>query len=418
MRRKIYKIIACFITAGALSVSNSFAQGIEETVKIVPVRTTSDYTEAKLSKEASIVDLSIANAREDIYKKDVKRAKEALQKALKGINIIDNLRPTKKIINHIEIAKKHLDYESTQEVGQDLIPIAYDINQLTFAMPTQAAQKHLNNAKKAIMHGDKKNAKKELSAIQRTVSITGLYLPVNETKAYIGRALKYLDLGDLKQADAVLKKADNNLIIISLTGVRPVAKAKKSFYKAMVDYAHGEYVKSKEDLYQSELWLNKATHSSDATTRNEAKKLKKEAEILRSHLSKKTTDTEAKLDALWAQSKALSQKDADSIASKYNSSKKEAAIKSDLLDARLHLEYAEIKQFVYGTKKGIDEELQKARASLKNASQYANAKTAASIKVVDKSIDSLEQDSKNGVVDTKAKYNEVRIKMDKLIHKF
>jgi cellobiose-specific phosphotransferase system component IIA len=418
MDKTIHKLIACSIIVSTLLVSGSFADEVDESVKVVLVKSVSAYTQAELSRDAAKVMLSVANAREDIYHKDVKQAKEALQKALVQIKIIDNLRPTKAIIEHVEVAKKHLDYEATQEVGQDLIPIAYDINQLALLVPTKNAQKHLANAKKAIALGDKKGAKKELEALEKAVNITVLYLPVNETKENIYKALTALDLGKLKQANSLLKKAENSLVIMSVASVRPVAKAKKSFYNAMVDYSHGEYVKAKEDLHQSELWLDKAMHSLDTKTRDEAKKLKEKTSFLENNLSKSTTDAEAKIHALWAQSKVLSQKDADSIASKYNSSKKEVAIKSDLLDAKLHVEYAEIKQFVYGTKKDVNEELQKAKVSLKKASQYADAKTATSIKVVDTSIDKLEKDTKESSADIKAKYNQVRIKIDKLIHQF
>ena len=418
MNRMIHKLIVCSLVASTFLVSNTFADEIDESVKVVPTRTASAFTQAELSKEAAKVALSVANAREAIYHKDAKGAKADLQKALTEIKVIDNLRPTQAIIDHVRVAKKHLDYESTQEVGQDLIPIAYDINQLTLSTPTKNAKKHLANAKKAIASGDKKGAKKELVALEEAVNVTGVYLPVNETKANIYKALQALNASNLKQADTVLKKAENSLVIMSVTSVRPVAKAKKSFYDAMVDYSHGEYAKAKEDLHQSELWLDKAMHSSDAKTRDEAKKLKDKTSALKNNLSKHTVDAKAKINALWAQSKALSQKDAQSIASKYNHSKKEVAIKSDLLDAKLHVEYAEIKQSIYGTKKEINAELEKAKGSLKKASQYADANTVASIKVVDKSIDGLEQDSKDGVVDTKAKYNDVRIKMDKLIHQF
>lgn len=401
MNKAIHKLIACSVIASTLLVFSSFADEINENIKVVPLRSTSSFTQAELSRDAAKVTLFIANARGDIYHKDAKRAKEALQKALMEVTAIENLRPTKAIIDHITVAKKHLDYESTQEVGQDLIPITYDIDQLTLSMPTKNAKKELANAKKAIASGDKKGAKKDLITLEETVNVTGLYLPVDETKADIYKALSALGLGDLKQANSALKKAENNLVIMSVTTVRSISRAKKSFYKAMVDYSHAKYAKAKEDLHQSELWLDKAIHSTDAKTRDEAKKLQEKTSSLKKHLSKSTIGTKAKIKALWAQTKALSQKDMDSISSKFNSSKKQMEMKSDLLDARLHVRYAQIKQYIYGTNKEVSEELQKAKVSLKKASQYADAKTAASIKVINTSIDNLKKDGKNGNADAK-----------------
>lgn len=359
--------------------------------------------------------LDIANARGDIYNKNTKKAKNDLQKAISHINIIDNLRPTDEIINHVKVAKKHLQYESTQEVGQDLIPIAYDINQLTFAMPTQNAREHLKNARKALSLGNKKEALKELSSLEEAVSITGLYLPVNQTKAYIYQALKELKLNNLQKADTILKKAEHNLVVISITGIKPIEKAKKSFYRAMVDYSHGAYAKSKEDLHNSALWLNKAMHSSNKKVRQEAKKLKEKTNTLKNELSGKTLHAKAKLHELWAESKALSERDINSVSNKFSSFKKQSKFKTDLLDARLHLEYAKARQFIYGTKQETKSELNKASLDLKKASKYSDAKTKKSLQIIEKSINNLKENISNKSDIAKKKYEVLKTKITNLL---
>jgi len=66
----------------------------------------------------------------------------------------------------------------------------------------------------------------------------------------------------------------------------------------------------------------------------------------------------------------------------------------------------------------MNEELDKAKVSLNKASQYADAKTAASIKAIDASISKLKKDTKNSVADVKEQYDAVKTKMNKLIHQF
>ncbi len=199
--------------------------------------------------------------------------------------------------------------------------------------------------------------------------------------------------------------------------VTPMETAKKSLYQAMVDYTHGEYAKAKEDLNKSEKWLDKAMHSSDATVKSEAKKLKDKATELKGNLSKDTVDAKGKLEALLADSKALSAKSLNTLLSKYDQSKKTVALKADLLDAKLHLEYAKTKQFIYGTKADVKDELNKAKTSLQKASKEADAKTAQSIKAIESSINSLEKDADQTGANIKAKYESTKTEIDTAIHK-
>lgn len=416
MNDKLHKLIATSLMAGTFFVSNVFANDVDETVKIIPSKTVSASRGAELSKDAAEVALLVADARDALHRKDAKDAKMYLRKALLKIKSINNLMPTQTIIDHIEIAKKHLNYESTQEVKQDLIPIAYDINRLTFALPTDDIKKHYVNLQKAVNSGNKKNIQKELATLKKAVTVSAICLPVNETETYIYKALKVLNISDYKQADAALKEAESDLVVMSVTDVQPMTNAKKSFYKAMTDYTKGEYAKAKEDLHQSELWLDRAMYTSDVKTKAEIKELKQKAEVLKENLSQNSVNAKEKIKELLAKSKALSEKIKNSMIYKYDTSKKEAKIKSDLLDAKLHLEYAEdIEQSVYGTKRDLKTELQKAKLSLKNASQYANTKTKASIKKIESDINTVAQNVKENKNSVKSKYDEIKTKIDKLI---
>ena len=50
------------------------------------------------------------------------------------------------MINHIWVAGKHLDYESTEEVKPDLIPIYAALDEIEDIVPVKQARKRLDEA--------------------------------------------------------------------------------------------------------------------------------------------------------------------------------------------------------------------------------------------------------------------------------
>jgi len=58
--------------------------------------------------------------------------------------------------------KKHLDYENTEKVLPDLIPIYDDLAEIKGIVPVAQAKRYVDNAKKALKRGNKESAKKAL----------------------------------------------------------------------------------------------------------------------------------------------------------------------------------------------------------------------------------------------------------------
>ncbi len=217
-------------------------------------------------------------------------------------------------------------------------------------------------------------------------------------------------------ADEATNTPANEVSEVVVVEVTPIQKAKKSYYQAITDYAHGEYAKSKKDLQAGMLWLDKAMHSSNKKLSAQAKALKEKTVALENGLSKDTSNASAKLSALLADIKAYSEKSADSVFSDYNSTKVKMHTKAELLDAKLHLAYAHTKQFLLDDKKGAEDELEKTKDALKEAYKSADPKTKKSIQDFENSIDALKKETDKADDTLKVKYQDVKTKMDNTIH--
>ena len=123
MKNRTGILILTLLVAVVLGTGPALAKTIHEEVTVKSVKTISPAEESIISSAATKVLRHIAKARGAIHEKDLDQAGKDLKQAHKLINIIKTSLPTTKVKDHIWVAKKHLDYESTKEVKSDLVPI-------------------------------------------------------------------------------------------------------------------------------------------------------------------------------------------------------------------------------------------------------------------------------------------------------
>lgn len=257
---------------------------INQEITIAPARIVTPAQQEILSNAAVATLRHIADARGYIHAKKPEEAKKALKKAEDLINIIKAGRPMIKIKDHIWVAKKHLDYESTKEVGADLIPISADLSDIEDFVPVIQARKHLNKAKESLKKGDKKSAKEELTAVAEAITYDEIDLPLSETEHQVVLAQKALDQNKLTDADKALKAAEDGVQFFSVAIEGPLAKAQNSYAQATKDYAAKKYDATKTDLKKAEDWIKRAGQSSDKKIRQAADKLEKSIKNLEKKL--------------------------------------------------------------------------------------------------------------------------------------
>jgi len=182
-------------------------------------------------REASIVSsagtralVSIAEARGAIQEKDAIRAREELRKAENLLNVIRSTLPTAIAKDFIWVARRHLEYEDTQQVVPDLVRIDQELILLGRFIPTAEARSHLQKARGFLESGDKQAALDEVNAVEAGLVYEAMDLPISETDAHVSRALSELAIGETEKADLALQEAEKSAQIIVATAREPLMK--------------------------------------------------------------------------------------------------------------------------------------------------------------------------------------------------
>jgi hypothetical protein len=296
---KSYALICAL--SGLVVAAPALAQSVDEKVTASPARTLTPQEQQALSVAAARVLRHIADARGAIHDKDLAKAKEDLGKAKTLIEIIKETRPTTKVTYHIQAAKKHLEYEDTDVVAADLIPVETELTNIEDLMPVKTAtqhqgkaqqhlktaKQHLGKAQKHLSQGNKKGAKEELEAVEDALVYTQIDLPLAATDQQVSAALELLAQDKPEQADKALKIAEDGVVIISLTAETPLEHARVDLWQATKKYAAEKYEAAKVDLKRAGEWIDQAMKSSDKAIHTEAKELQASLDELAGKLAGK-----------------------------------------------------------------------------------------------------------------------------------
>jgi len=302
--------IAVTLAAGTLLLgtfftSNVRADSVEERITVIPGRTITPWEESTISSVALKVLRHIAQARADIHEKDPLYAQKELKQAQTLIEIIKTRVPTEKIKDRIRVAKKHLSYENTETVMQDLIPIYASLDDIEEFAPMDKTKEHIDKAKKHLENGNKQSADDELNLADEAVVFTEIDLPLSDTERHVTEAQMFLTKKESKKADAALKSAEDGVQFLSMLDSLPVLQAKKSFWQATKNYMEGRLEAARADIKEAKAYLVKAGKTRDAKTRTEVEKLLKDTEAVESKMDKLDHETGQELKNLYERFKAL-----------------------------------------------------------------------------------------------------------------
>ncbi len=351
LHTKIKPVAMAIIVATSLSSTmTTYAQAdntpnIMEKMTIERGKTASPQDEKMISSAATKTLRHIAQARSDIHGNDLTAARDELDKANRLLDIIQASMPTTEIRDRIWIAKKHLEYEDTQEVVSDLIPIYSSLDELVDYMPVQSAKTHLDNAKQQMKQGNKEPATEELDATNAALLYTEADLPLAATRRLVASANVELEKGNGDAANAALKSAEENVVFLSIGVDEPLVSAKSSLWQASRDYAAGAYDNAKSEIHQAITNLESAAKSTDATVSNEASQLLKTAKALGDKIDNGDHSLGGEVEQLWQRTAALSERAVDYVGSGWSQLRTDNSVKSNLIEAKLYLNYARIDQF-------------------------------------------------------------------------
>lgn len=317
---------------------------IQEEVTVAPGKSISQREEAIISSAGVKVLRHIAQARSDIHAKDTEGANTELDQTGKLLEIIQEALPTTRVKDRIWIAKKHLEYEDSQEVLPDLVPIFTSLDELIDIMPVDVPKKHLEQARKHLKSGDKEKAREALDATETALQYVEIDLPLSTTRQFVAQARDSLDKARPDDADMALKSAEDSVVYLSVAIEQPLFTAKALLWQTVLDVEAGNEDQAKADLQGAIGYLETASQSDQKPTREAAVQLLAQARQLQSDL-RNGGDVGVKSRHLWERAQALADRSLEYLAAGWARYRTGNVLKADLIEARLHLANARIDLF-------------------------------------------------------------------------
>jgi hypothetical protein len=183
-----------------------------EDITVTPGKQNPQETQ-KAQNDAVEVMNHIAKARSAIHAKNIQQAKDSLTQAQNLLNQVKSEEPGYIVKDRIETAKNKLDYETTDKVIPDFVPIYSELSDVEAFSPKSVTRQHLDKAKSALQNGDKKTGQQELQLAGESMTLTQVSLPLSEAQKDISSAQAALSKNDLAMADKSLGDVENNLLV-------------------------------------------------------------------------------------------------------------------------------------------------------------------------------------------------------------
>ncbi|EGV33778.1 hypothetical protein ThidrDRAFT_0467 [Thiorhodococcus drewsii AZ1] len=353
---------------------------------------------SRLSAAAVKVLRNIADARGELHgdAPDLVKAKSQLDQARQTLDEIQQMLPTAVIKDRVWIAKKHLEYEDSEAVLPDLIPIYASLDELVDAMPTEKAKAHLDRVQQALQNGDKSAATEQLQAVDAALLYVEADLPLNSTRHLIAQAEADIAKQDAKAADAALADAEGNVVFVSMGIESPLTQAKSSLWRAWKDRELGRMDYAKAELSRAVSYLERAAQSTDQVTREAAAGLVSEVRELHGMIDDGDDTITRQLERTWQETKALSERSVEYISTGWQRMRAGRKDKKELIEAKLHLADARIDHLYSHDNDAAKAELAETNGYLNAALPLVDDADKAEVKDVIAQVNALEQAVKKG----------------------
>jgi YfdX protein len=331
----------------------------------------------------------IAQARGELVRGDSAVADRELGEALGLLDGAEASLPTAAARDEIWVARTHLGYEDIDEVMADFAPIYSSLQALGSTVPVQEAKQHVDRAKDHLSRNEATDAMAELDAASSALVYKEVDIPLNMTRRLVNEARQDIRANDSAAAENALKAAEDNVVYLSVVVYEPLGEAQQSLWQAGQDYAAGAYRRAASGVDRAIAYFDLAVHDGDNETRSAARALSEQARSLEARIDAKAETVPAELDTLWRRAKALSERSAEFFATGWQRVGIKSDAKADLIEAKLHLAYADIDRFTALEPEQAAEELGLAQSYLDQAAEHSPADRAGQITAVRDSVKDL-----------------------------
>lgn len=351
---------------------------LREEVTSTPGRTITPSDEALVSVSAGKVLHHIGLAREAIRKKDAERAKRELGQADVLLDIIQATLPSTIVKERIWTADNKLQYENSEEVMPERVPISASLE----------ARVDYDLVKLPQTKARMKSESKEKSGVEPEAEDAALYyqevdLPVHATRHFVAGARMALDKNRLEEADHVLMLAQDNVDDIAVFVPEPLLSARINLERAHVHFQAGKLADAKADVGRAMAQLNQAKQEGDPEIAADMDRLLKDAQSLEGRIDQKGPKLGAEIRSLWQHTKALADRTMEYSNFGWNKLRSRSPLRGDLIEAKRYVAYADIEANVDGNPATARQNLEQARTWLEKAATEAKGKADAEVYVKD-----------------------------------
>jgi hypothetical protein len=326
--------------------------------------------ESTLERTAIVAVRHITQARSDIHRKELTKARLELEKAERLMETIKNDLSTATVKNLIWIARKHLEYEQPQQVLHDFPQIYSSLEMISLYIPTEKARMYVDRARGYLEKDKKWEAERALGLAEKSLIVIEVELPLLKAQRYVTLAQEYLVKNNPQKADEALRTAEQRAMALYFGMNSPVIQARQNVWLAFRNYySTATPAESGRHLGEARSYLEKIVASANTKGKEEMSKLSKEISVLENKLAAGEKVAESDLKVAWEKSEALAERSAAYLSARISEAETTLGMESNLIEARLHVTYAEIYQVTTSEPDKTVKEIDIALSHLQKASE-------------------------------------------------
>jgi hypothetical protein len=341
MKTLISNISSSFLMFSLIAVSTSWAQTPDGINTAIQYNSITSQEESTLERTAIVALRHITQARSDIHRKELASALIELNKSEMLLETIKDNLSTTTVKNFIWVARKHLEYEPSQQVLHDLEPIYSSLNMISAYIPTDKAKRYVDRAKGYLEKDKKSEAGSALDRADKSLVVIEVEVSLLKAQRYVTMAQECLVTNNPKKANEVLKIAEQWATALYFGMNTPMVQARRNIWLAFRNYSPAKRSASVALLNQARRNLDKASITSNQKGKEELKKLSSEVAVLENKLAGEGNAVESEIKSAWEKSEALAERSVAYVSSYYSEAMATLKSEDSLIEARLHVMYAE-----------------------------------------------------------------------------
>lgn len=171
-------------------------------------------------------------------------------------------------------------------------------------------------------------------------------LPLVAANRFMIRARRLAEAGDLAKARAAMQAAEDNLVFNSVYAMDPLCEAEESLHGAVCRHERGAFAAAKTELQRAIGCLDYATNDLDAVTSVLVARLRDQAAKIEGKIGLDRCRVARGLADLHVRTNALRERSIEMFATDFDRRHDGGAFKADLIEAKLHIAFAEADRWI------------------------------------------------------------------------